>query len=292
MREFIILENGAKVILAQPFRLKKNPFFIERPIEMKKLGSALTKIKGSRKLFPLLFGPIGAGKTELALQSCYLRNNNTTNSNCFLFQGHSAVSPSDIVYGTRISPNSDMTTLGDNFMSSLTTSMLTEGSTCIVDEVAKIPGESLSLLSGLCDDRGCIPVQDLNEIIYEKPGFKLMFTAQSDEYNNLPGFLLDRLIKIEVPFPTRNQIDLVLQQYFHQYNYDVEIRRLISRFWILWNQRCKEMPSLRDVLKLFNYSASLTYYDKIKSFTLNEEVPFVGITTENLDFAFETLFNS
>jgi MoxR-like ATPase len=295
MREFILLENGTKAYLSKPYQPKPNLFFVERNEQMKVLLACLTKAAGShQKKYPLLIGPPGVGKTELCFEVCRIRNRPL-----WVFQGHAEVYPSEIVYGTRlIPPNSEINAFGENFLSSITSSMA-EGGWCLIDELGKIPAQSLSLLYSICDTRDYLEATGLGSKILETPGFRLMFTAQSNEMANLPEEFKSRLIKINVPFPTPDEIELVLKKYYQLYGYDKNIESLIEHFWLLWHRKkISESLSIRDIIKLFSFAQDLTYIDKYKpssydsvlSFPL-DDVPFCGITKENLEMAFEIIFN-
>jgi len=285
MRDYVILENGIKAYLAKPYSPKVNNFYIERKDVMKQLISSLLNFGPSvetEKVFPIIFGPPGVGKTELILQAAIMYGNNAS---LWVFQGHADISPEQIVFGQRLLPPNSENQIGETFLSAIS-SAIVEGGWCLVDELGKIPNQSLSLLLTICESqRDYLDSILLNQRIEAKPGFRIMFTAQSNEMDNLPHEFTDRLKPIEIPYPTEDEINLAIKRKFNKID-DHLIENLINRFWILWHTKKRnEYPTYRKVLNLFSSAQCYNAMDtRLKSL---DNVPFCGISESNLELAFK-----
>ncbi len=286
MREYILLKNGTKAFHTKPYVPEPTNFFVEHTTVMTDLiGCLLNFSSNNEKLFPVLWGPPGVGKTESAIQAYHMHGEGKP---FWRFQGHSDVNAEMLVFGQRLVPPNSDNIIVENFLSGIS-SAVTEGGWCLVDELGKIPVSSLHLLLPIIDSRTFLQAELLGEDFKPNPDFRIIFTCQSNEIINLPKEFKDRIQPIEVPYPERNEIDRALRLKFKHCDL-YKLDNLIDSFWTLWETKQgknSKLPSHRIVQKIFNHAQRLTAADNLKSKSL-DKVPFYGITHSNLRLAFES----
>jgi len=276
------LIGGKTVLLNDPYLPSNNHFFSTGyELEMQTIKASWTKVdKSKNPLTPILYGPPGTGKTSMIIELSRLLK-----KPLYIMHGHDGLLSDELAGGGR--PGDEKGKV-EYFLSPITTAMNT-GGIALFEEISKANPRSLALLTSVLDGSNYMENNLINEKIYAHPEFRFVCTANSNELD-LPEAIWSRLQpRIEMPLPTKHQIETILMGY---YEINQEIKKLINLFWILYyeNSSCgTQPPSVRDIVLVFDYAEKITAMNESKSQTL--ETTNHGISERSLRLAFKTFFS-
>jgi len=241
---------------------------------------------GLPPLAPLLFGDPGVGKNRVIYELA-----RCTRKPLYILQGHSDVTPEDLVCSVRFSDGPDKKM--DYVLSPLATAMQC-GGICFIDEIGKLRPKALAPLASVLDERRYLDSTLLGERIHAHAGFRFVAATNRVDIDaeGLPDFIDSRLRPmIEVGHPSRSDIEQIVKTRFDRI--DRGDGSLLEHFWDLWNEH-KEgaAPSARDTIYLFGLTLSLADEEAASAaYQLQSgERVFGQPTASHLQAAFEQMF--
>ena len=137
-------------------------------------------------------------------------------------------------------------------LSALATAMVV-GGVAFLDGLSRYPGQALSLLASVLDDRRYLDLDLIGERIHAHPNFRFIAASNVEDVQGLPEFLRSRLfptLMLEQPAP--EVISTIVQRQFPAQQQ--LIGELLTGFWRLWDRSTAdpEPPSPRAVLQIFS----------------------------------------
>ncbi len=288
----LITVGGKQLQLSRPYEPAPGSTvdLIGRDEALRMITAAWMDPVEAQPFAPLLVGPPGVGKNEIAYEMARLQG-----KKLYILQGHDEVGVDDLACGCRVSDDVQKQV---DYIASPLVSAMHEGEICFIDEIAKIRPRALALLVSVLDSRRYIDSNLLGERIYAKPGFRFLAATNTADLaaNTMPEFLGSRLQPvIEISYPPRAEMSQILRTRFPRFGERLE--ELIACFWSLWRERdANKLPAPRDVLYVFSLAGNLAALGKngdSRSVPREEEElprPVRHISTHHLQQAFRQIF--
>ncbi len=192
-------------------------------------------------LTPRILGRPGIGKTTLAYAT-----GKKLGKEVYIFQCTMDTRPEDLLISPVISSDKSIKYVG----SSLVSAMI-KGGICLLDEGNRMSEKSWASLAPLMDKRRYVESIIAGIRIFAHPDFRLCVTMNSDSSTyEVPEYILSRMIKIQVDFPTKKDEYKILK-----YNIPFSSEEILQYCVdFLQNSHTYEEPYVvRDGIKILRY---------------------------------------